>query len=220
MFQSRGFRISENRNISPNQSIKVVFMNSVPIKFSLVVIFFVCIFFYFFSNFLSEKIDNTANIQAIQNAEAVVEWAKEHLPNTGVLKEGKDGFVYVKIDDGYINQLYPLLELQEYRKPAYFRRPNAPGAHISVFYVSERSHTGKIKEIGKKISFKIERIEAVPPNSPEYIVLKVSSPELEALRKKYGLKPHLKDHSFHITIAKKKHRGIHSKPPNVSPTTQ
>lgn len=136
-------------------------------------------------------------------AEYVVLWAERNLPHTGILTEGKDGFVYVKVDDGYIRKLYPLLENRAYTEPPYFRRSNAPGAHISVFYANERAHTGPITEIGQQYSFKIHGLKSVPPKTHEYVVLEVSSPALEELRQKYGLKPLLQNHDFHITIAKK-----------------
>lgn len=144
--------------------------------------------------------------QVIHNQEQIIHWAQDRLPHEGVLKEEKGGFVYLKVDDDYIQQLYPLLQNPRYVMPPYFRRPDSPGAHISVFYVDERKQTGKIKEIGETFTFSIIGLAAVPPRYREYIVLKVYSPELEALRFRYGLSPLLKGHEFHITIAKKKRR--------------
>lgn len=143
---------------------------------------------------------------AVQQAAAPVEWAIEHLPQSGVLKVARDGFVYLKVDDRYIDELFPLLDKPEYRKPPYFRRPNAPGAHISVIYVDERHKTGWIDEIGHKYSFKITGMGSVPADTQEYIVLEVAAPGLERLREKYGLSPLLKGHQFHITIAKRKYK--------------
>ena len=139
-----------------------------------------------------------------QPQEYLVEWAKDHLPQTGVLTEEKGGFIYLKVDDDYINQLYPRLNLTEYSKPEYFRRFDSPGAHISVFYVKERHHNEKIKEMGQEYTFKITGVAFVPPKTREYLVLTVESPDLEQLRKDYGLSPLLQGHPFHITIAKKK----------------
>lgn len=143
-------------------------------------------------------------LNTTQQHENVVQWARDHLSQTGVLTEEKRGFVYLKVDDGYIDQLFPMLPHHGYSKPPYFRRPNSPGAHISVFYVDERRQTGEIKEIGQKYSFTIKGIASVPPKTHKYIVLEVESIELQQLRKKYGLAPLLKGHDFHITIAKKK----------------
>ena len=134
---------------------------------------------------------------------ALVLWAQEHLPQKGDLKEGSDGYVYLKVDDNYINQLFPMLNEPEYIKPPFFRRPDSPGAHISVFYVDERRRTGPIAEIGKTYNFKISTFSFVPPKTKEYAVLEVLSPELEQLRMKYNLSPLLKNHEFHITIGKR-----------------
>jgi hypothetical protein len=164
---------------------------------------------FFSSIFAVEQIAyarHQSNLYTIQNSKSIVHWAQENLPQMGILKEGRDGFVYLKVDDGYINQLFPMLSNSEYTKPPYFRRLDSPGAHISVFYVDERRQTGEIKEIGQKFSFSLLRLAQVPPKTGKYIVLEVTSPGLEQLREKYGLSPLLKEHDFHITIAKKKER--------------
>ncbi|MCE5318417.1 MAG: hypothetical protein LLG04_13790 [Parachlamydia sp.] len=139
-----------------------------------------------------------------REAEKLIQWAREHLPQTGILKEQPGGFVYLKVDDGYINQLSAKLSEVGYLKPPYFRSSASPGAHISIFYKDERHQTGRIAEIGKTFSFKITHLAFVPPTNRRYLVLQVDSPELMRLREKYGLSPKLKGHDFHITIAEKK----------------
>lgn len=138
-----------------------------------------------------------------QQANALIHWARDYLPQKGVLKEQKDGYVYLKVDDDYINKLYPLLNYPGYIIPPYFRRPDSPGAHISVMYVDERSRTGRINEIGQVFTFALTDLVFVPSKSQKYIALEINAPKLEELRKKYGLSPFLKGHHFHITIAKK-----------------
>lgn len=133
----------------------------------------------------------------------VIQWAEQHLPQTGVLKEDARGFVYLKVDDGYINKLSQFVIDPRYGKPPYFRRPDSPGAHISVIYREERNRTGPIQEIGQTFPFTLMELAHVPPKTGKYLVLQVYSPELEHLRKKYDLSPLLKGHAFHITIAEK-----------------
>jgi hypothetical protein len=116
--------------------------------------------------------------------ESILQFARDHIPRKGILKEHRDGFVYLKVSDDYIYQLFPMIKNSHYSMPAYFRRPNAPGAHISVFYVDERSRTGKIHELGKVYRFKVSDLVFVPTKSQQYIVLEVDAPELEILRKK------------------------------------
>lgn len=134
----------------------------------------------------------------------VVEWAKENLPQIGILQENRDGYVYLKVDNAFVDQIYPRLTNPLYKQAVSTRRLNSLGAHISVFYPQERSGTGDIEEVGQWFSFSIKRLAYVPPKSRKFIVLEVTSPSLEHLRKKYGLPPLLKGHPFHITIAKKR----------------
>ncbi len=42
-----------------------------------------------------------------------------------------------------------------------------------------------------------------PSKDTSYAVLEITSPELEKLRKKYGLNPKLLGHEYHISLAKK-----------------
>ncbi len=134
----------------------------------------------------------------------VVEYAKANLPQEGKLVAKSDGFVYLKVDDNYIHALFPMLGLENkgFREPPYFRSPQSPGAHISVFNEDENV---KPEEIGKSFHFEPIKILIIRTSKDTYAVLQVSSPELEELRKKYGLSPKLQGHDFHISIAKKKH---------------
>lgn len=137
------------------------------------------------------------------NAQAL-SFAEKHLPKTGVLVQEEDGYAYLKVDDNYINELYPLLQAPPgFQKPPYFRRKNAPGAHISIVYEDEGV---KLKEVGQEFAFKLGEIITVhPKKGVSYIILEVKSPELEKLRSSYGLSPKLKNHEFHISLAKKEH---------------
>lgn len=168
-------------------------------------VFLVCFSFSTLSAFEVDFLNRLFSLGSIQNEKLVLTWAKEHLPQTGILKRNKEGFIYLKVDDGYINQLLPLLKNPAYERPSYFRRLDSPGAHISVIYVNETRGIRKIKELGKKFVFKIKRLAFVPKRTGKYIVLQVEAPELAQLREKYGLGPYLNSHEFHITIAKKKY---------------
>jgi hypothetical protein len=133
----------------------------------------------------------------------VIQYADETLPLEGQLVAKTDGFTYLKVDNAYIHTLFPMLGLKEegYREPPYFRRPNSPGAHISVFYENEHI---KPEEIGQTFHFKPKNIVIVKAsNRVSYAILQVESPELEQLREKYGLSPKLQGHEFHITLGKK-----------------
>ena len=143
-----------------------------------------------------------AHIPAAAPYAEAIAYAEKNLPHVGTLMQKPDGYAYVKVDDRYINELFPLLHAKPgYKKPPYFRKNNLPGAHISVIYKNEHV---KLKEVGQKFSFKIRDIATVnPDHKTTYIILQVDSPELENLRKSYGLGPKLHGHEFHISIAKK-----------------
>jgi len=135
--------------------------------------------------------------------EKVVNWARHNLPQKGKLVRKSDGYTYLKVDDDYIYKLLPRLGLKKYgyRAPPYFRSKKAPGAHISVFYAHEKVFP---TQIGKTFHFTLKKIRIVHVNSyTAYAILEVEAPELEHLRRSYGLSPKLFGHEFHISIGKK-----------------
>lgn len=140
-----------------------------------------------------------------QNEQKIIQWVQNRLSHKGTLMENPDGYVYLKVEDSYIHQLFPMLSNPKYNAPPYFRRKDSPGAHVSVIYKDERHKTGAISEIGQTFIFTPNNLAVVPEKTQRWIVLQVESPGLEALRRKYGLSPLLKGHDFHITIAEKKH---------------
>lgn len=170
-----------------------------------------------YMNLFSTTIVSNKNIAAFQKEEVVaikpkslgenqwdkvVSYARANLPLEGKLVE-KDGFFYLKVDNEYIHTLFPMLELSEkgFKEPPYFRSKNSTGAHISVFYKDEYISP---EEIGKTFHFELKQIVIVQVSKEaSYAVLQVVSPELEELRKKYGLSPKLHNHEFHISLAKK-----------------
>lgn len=139
----------------------------------------------------------------------VLNYAQENLPTEGQLIVKSDGFVYLKVDDEYIHTLFPMLDLKEggFREPPYFRSDEAPGAHISVFYVNENVMA---EEVGQYFHFKLKQIVIVKPSKDtSYAVLQVESLELEKLREKYGLSSKLFGHEYHISLAKKTTPRVH-----------
>lgn len=146
---------------------------------------------------------NPSSGWALETHQEVVDYAQKHFSTEGQLIVKSDGFGYLKVDDEYIHTLFPLLELTEegYKKPPYFRTEEAPGAHISVFYVNENIIP---EEVGQYFHFELKQIVIVKPSKDTcYAVLQVESPELEKLREKYGLSPKLFGHEYHISLAKK-----------------
>lgn len=123
----------------------------------------------------------------------------------GTLGEAENGFVYLHIDDAFIHDLIKFIEPDGFIEPPYFGKPGLIGAHISVFYADE-PRTGLIEEIGQTFSFSPAQCKIIqPPNWPEVegvYIIEVDSPELDAIRQKYGLGP--RELGFHITIGIKK----------------
>jgi hypothetical protein len=148
-------------------------------------------------------LESQASVTSVLSWNEVVNYAKENLPLEGHLIVKSDGFGYLKVDDAYIHTLFPMLGLAEegYKIPPYFRSAEAPGAHISVFYVDEHILP---EEIGQTFHFDLDQIVIVKPSkTTSYAVLQIRSLELETLREKYGLSPKLHGHEYHISLAKK-----------------
>jgi len=117
---------------------------------------------------------------------------------------------------------YGILEISEDFKRSVFEAIREPGmeydgeykAHISVFTEDEMGQlVHPIEESGKAFRFSLRSIETVEPEGWDEMervwFVTVESPELEALRLKYGFPAKLNGgHEFHITVAVK---------PNVRP---
>lgn len=169
----------------------------------------ISLFFIPFSGYLlnvfqqhsSSEINHPAWQQALR-------YAQTHLSHEGQLLQKADGFVYLKVDDAYIRALFPMLELSKgFYPPPYFRKPDTPGAHISVFYENEHVHP---KEIGQYFDFKLKDIQVVHPSRyTSYVILTVEAPELENLRQQYGRSPKLFGYEYHISLARKHFYGSH-----------
>ena len=116
----------------------------------------------------------------------------------GFLKEN-NGFFYLEVDYDYINRLYPLLKKlnNKIEKPIY--PENNLLAHVSVIYENENPSI-KVEEINKKFDFVITGIKTVTSKNIQYHMIVLESPDLEALRTKYGLTELLQGYKFHITI--------------------
>ncbi len=159
--------------------------------------------------FLLLLVFNTLSCTCVKNQKKTYEapyaealsYAKQNLALHGTLVQQPHGYAYLKVDDRYIHELFPLLKAERgYQEPPYFRRKDAPGAHISVVYKDENV---KLKEVGQQFNFTLKNIiEVHPKKDLSYIVLQVEAPELEELRTRYKLKRKLRG-QFHISIAKK-----------------
>ncbi len=133
----------------------------------------------------------------------------EKLPHEGVLKQEKDGFLYVALPREYVFGVLPLIP--GLAPPPYFT-PDKAGAHITVASAEEMAllKTPRIPSLGKMISFTIVNLtSAIVEKSRlgsnlEIYMLMVNSPQLEEIRKELNLPPLSGGFNFHITVGIKK----------------
>lgn len=134
----------------------------------------------------------------------ILEYIQHEMPLCGVLKKSED-FVYVDVDDCYIHKLVTFIEKEGFEEPPYFE--GGVGAHITVMYSDEVKKYGikDIQECGEIIYFSVKECKVVTPPRWEEIeevyFVTVEAPELDCIRKKYGLPK--REYDFHITIGVK-----------------
>lgn len=152
--------------------------------------------------------DESAKL-VIETHPALLTHAQEKLSCNGVLKQAEDGFVYLKIDNRFIHDLFPLISAQgmALEEPKYFEGGKSAGAHVSIITRQEKevSQIGFISELGKEISFKITHFAyadyKVQNSVKRVYYLLIDAAELQGLRQNYGLTPKKDEREFHITLA-------------------
>lgn len=131
--------------------------------------------------------------------------AAQHLLSKGNTQKTENNFFYLKINDDYIHQLFPLLEDERIKKPDYFGEKSV-GAHITIIYPEENKNINA-HDLQQEHNFFVKDIVTAEIGKKIYYVLLIESPSLLALRKKYNLSNLLsfKGYSigFHITIGVK-----------------
>lgn len=126
----------------------------------------------------------------------------------GTLRQRDNGFLYLDISNNVIHGMYSLIDEEDIDKPPYFGDGEV-GAHVSVAYEEEVEDL-EIKEIGKEYNFKLGKFYSTNPEGWDKMervwFVEVVAPELEKLRKKYGLSKLLNGHKFHITVAVRRNK--------------
>lgn len=128
-----------------------------------------------------------------------------YLKQTGTLKQ-RSGFLYLDVSNKFISDVLPLLQTRgKITPPSGFGKKGSKGAHISVIYKNELNFPmGMLPELGKKITFYVVDIGTAQKNKngvdQKIWMIRIVSPELEKLRKKYGLNPLCHGEDFHITL--------------------
>jgi len=152
----------------------------------------------------------------IYNYPEIIQHIHHTLNRTGTLAFCEaTNYCYLKILDAYIFDAFSLLENKPLnmpiKMPDYFTANNPIGAHISLVYPEENNASRVRDYIQSKpvvlnaISFKVNVLLSVNVFNKTQFVIVVTSPQLDAIRKKFDLPEKLNYHGllvpFHITIA-------------------
>jgi hypothetical protein len=126
------------------------------------------------------------------------------LPTAGRLATSENKWTYLDIDNRYIHQLFPFLEIhsEKINKPEYFGE-GLTGAHITVIYPEENKFVHH-EDLGKEHRFKVKGVFTADLGLKRYYVLGIEAPSLISVRHKYGLNSQLCFKNYiidlHITI--------------------
>ena len=145
------------------------------------------------------------------NNQAILDYAGKHLSTCGTMNKTREGLVYLKVSDRYIEDLFPLLqsslptdEVDELCKPPYMGDSGKVGAHISVIFPIELPQKiTSFPEKGRKECFTVTGVSYVDPEQGLFqrvYYLRVISADLKQIRQNYSLSPQYQNHDFHITI--------------------
>lgn len=133
-------------------------------------------------------------------------WSLSKIPKNGMLQRTNNNYVYLKIDDRFILELFPLLQHENIYLPPYFSVPYNIGSHISVIYKEEYQPTVNFQNVDNILfNFDVDGLYKAIVDQKKFLILKVISPSLESFRLINNLskKPiyHGYQVDFHITIA-------------------
>lgn len=131
-------------------------------------------------------------------------WKNSDVLFEAALMQDKKGFVYLKMDDERLYELFELYRENGMELPPYFGKGRA-GGHVSVIMPGEWNGE-RLAEVGQKFTFRIHGVDSITPAGWKGVdkvwFVTMQSPELEALREKYGLPSRIGgDHDFHFTFA-------------------
>lgn len=156
-----------------------------------------------FSNEPTEGLSTKGDFVVVPNSKILKIAAK--IDQVARLTLKSNGYVYLDVNDQFVDQIAPHLPLQGSFEPV-ATGSKKTGAHISVFHEDETigKEIWNFKEIGQWFTFTVKELRYIDrktANGPQRLwVLAVDAPGLERLRKQYGLKPKMQGHDFHITL--------------------
>jgi hypothetical protein len=134
-----------------------------------------------------------------------IDFDKLDLPTQGTLQWNEsESYLYLKVDDRYIWDLLPKLEIS-LQAPPYFTSECSMGAHISVIYPEELAENFLLDQ-KKDLIYHFSPLDFyyIEVFNKQIAVLIVSSTELLQIRHHYGLPEKLNYKGllvpFHITL--------------------
>lgn len=131
----------------------------------------------------------------------------------GRLYMAKSGWLLLSVPNALVRGVFDAMTAAgvELPRAGVMNVPNVDkellNAHISVMTVeeAEKIGAGNINERGHSFRYSLGPVKEITPNNIDGVskiwAIQVSSPDLSALRKSYGLSPLPKDEPFHITVA-------------------
>ena len=132
--------------------------------------------------------------------------ASTNYPLAGRLYVSKSGWLMLSVPNALVRGVYDALVAPGAELPGQ-ERSDVLNAHISVMTAAEVSKLSPntINERGHNFHYTLGALREITVNKAGNLsrvwAIQISSPQLSAIRKSYGLSPLLKDEPFHITVA-------------------
>lgn len=127
------------------------------------------------------------------------------LPLKGVLRQKRNGLVYLDISNEFTYGILP--QVEGMKRPPFFYRCDAPGSHIPVILPDEWKkirYISPIKELGQTFHFDLTGFYSTKYHEHSGIetlwLLTIDCPELSELREKYLLSKTPGGHSFYTIV--------------------
>ena len=130
------------------------------------------------------------------------------LPRVGYITRNPTGYVYLDLDDAWIDNLGSVMEKFGYETPPYFYGAQGVGAHVTILPADPygKKHPDTDVEVGRKITFKISNAGPQYPRYGEYgteaiYMIMIESPDLDQVLQSFN-EPDYKPAygGFHIVV--------------------
>ncbi len=129
---------------------------------------------------------------------------------SGALYLSKSGWLLLSVPNALVRGIFAAMDEPGIELPPYDDIPGNLNAHCSVMSKEDVALLGgadKVTERGKQFTYTLGRVYAIEPDGwpgmEKVWYVKVHSPELQELRRSYGLSSRPRDgkYDFHVTVA-------------------